>query len=867
MVPGVASMSMTWSPDISLYTGAANLNIPLYNLEYYNYNLPLGLSYNYNGLKYSDRASIIGLHWGINIPVISRNIVDKDDFNEEKGYFFVKESERNKDKSDMPDIFSLNLPEGSVKFIFPARGDSRVVLRVAEILYEDSPNFVITYDTQTKVISVTTDKGHTYTFDVFVYTKCDIETNPSSNVPSETYISSWYLSKIVLENRQEIVFNYSTYTQKISSQSANLGITMYYNPFTGTAVTNPYTSISTMKTDEIILNEIVWNHGKINFQYTTREDLTTVSGVLNSYKLSKINIYDKSNVLVNHFVLDHSYFNSTSSLSKRLRLDKLVDYGNSISNIPKTHVFQYSSQILPEYNSNILHFGYDSVNVSSAALMKVKYPTGLTTEFQYQNNDYNTSSSSNSSTPNFKHLGARVSAINNYDRTNQLISKKVYEYRKEDNTSSGLVLARSNNIYVATGLYFFGTSNNWFPPIYQSEILGYSDIFTYEIIPGSSTINGGVRYKFVNNPSPYYYFLPGAQADYDFRNGRMTEETVYEGDNINSLREIKYVKYITEDFKINNYHIQMYLLIPGTTSPVQQASNYIKAYKSRKDRIWTEHFKYLNGVRTTSYGNTSELLYPDLFHDYRDFLPIRSAVFTVTMDRFTIFNYAYNYSGSSTTSAIPGLVRRAKSTVVEQITYDNTNKVIGAQFTNFGLYNNLIRPSEFYNLETTVPLTNYTATTLGSNGIGQMDPNYKLRLKDFKYDVYGNLIESTEKGLTTCYIYGYYGKYLLAKVENASYAQVLQAIGGQTVVNSLDLHTTSTTTVQTALNLLRATLTNAHITTYTYKPLVGVESIKDSKGLVEHYIYDEFNRLQVVKDNEQNILKTYKYNYEGPSTL
>jgi YD repeat-containing protein len=64
------------------------------------------------------------------------------------------------------------------------------------------------------------------------------------------------------------------------------------------------------------------------------------------------------------------------------------------------------------------------------------------------------------------------------------------------------------------------------------------------------------------------------------------------------------------------------------------------------------------------------------------------------------------------------------------------------------------------------------------------------------------------------------------------------------------------------LNKLR-TVANCMATTYTYKPLVGVTSETDPNGKTIFYEYDTFNRLVLIKDKDNNILKKFCYNYAG----
>lgn len=51
------------------------------------------------------------------------------------------------------------------------------------------------------------------------------------------------------------------------------------------------------------------------------------------------------------------------------------------------------------------------------------------------------------------------------------------------------------------------------------------------------------------------------------------------------------------------------------------------------------------------------------------------------------------------------------------------------------------------------------------------------------------------------------------------------------------------------------------ITTYIHKPLVGVTSVTDPKGDTQTYHYDNFNRLEFVKDKDGNVLSENEYHY------
>lgn len=57
----------------------------------------------------------------------------------------------------------------------------------------------------------------------------------------------------------------------------------------------------------------------------------------------------------------------------------------------------------------------------------------------------------------------------------------------------------------------------------------------------------------------------------------------------------------------------------------------------------------------------------------------------------------------------------------------------------------------------------------------------------------------------------------------------------------------------------------AQMSSYTYKPVVGLTTMNDPNSEVTYYEYDGLERLKNIKDYQGNIVKNYQYNYVDPN--
>lgn len=142
-------------------------------------------------------------------------------------------------------------------------------------------------------------------------------------------------------------------------------------------------------------------------------------------------------------------------------------------------------------------------------------------------------------------------------------------------------------------------------------------------------------------------------------------------------------------------------------------------------------------------------------------------------------------------------------------------------------------------------------TAKGSNPL-------ETRLEFHDYDKTGNILElSKADDVHIAYIWGYGNTIPVAQISNATYTQIKNLNGFGTPFTGTDL---ALTTAQE--NSLRS-LPNTQVVTMTYDPVFGMVSQTDPNNKTNHFVYDAFGRLKLLKDFEQNIVSKNIYHYKG----
>ena len=193
----------------------------------------------------------------------------------------------------------------------------------------------------------------------------------------------------------------------------------------------------------------------------------------------------------------------------------------------------------------------------------------------------------------------------------------------------------------------------------------------------------------------------------------------------------------------------------------------------------------------------------------------------------------------------PDLHRIAEPIQVESIVKDASGTVIGSS----------IQRTTYRQWTTDLILPEYLKSLKGTASSSATMEN---QVVFHNYDDKGNPLEvSKANGMHIVYIWGYNKTQPIAKIENATYAEV------SSYVSALQLASDNGSLSESSFSNLRSNLSNAMITTFIYKPLIGVSSITDPKGDTVYYEYDDLNRLKFIKDAQGNLLSENQYKYKN----
>ena len=534
--------------------------------------------------------------------------------------------------------------------------------------------------------------------------------------------------------------------------------------------------------------------------------------------------------------------------------------------------------------------------MQSGALKKVTYPTGGSFEIEYQPHQ------AFFKNENFSRIvgGLRVSKTKMYDPVSNKTITKEYLYEKPHSTTeiyptpesliktsticlialhpSGrktFIEARSRIISLFSPHPNLSSINStvWYEKV--TEIYGEGKtIYTYDFKPANTN-----QIVFGDYSTNYYYH----EINYPFYTAPRLLNMTHYGINGNKVQKVKHtystsspnytkgwivlpVKRIFKKLShncITNYYNSDFLC--DTESSPQ--SNTYEIF-SNPIAFGIYFIKYgiitLSSTETVTYSgiNNNDSIVEQISYTYDPSKKYNLRTKTVTDNTGDLKeSYYYPYDNDEIPNkSVLSPDQQSKISLMDQKNYKTTVVQKTLEKGDSTLYSKIAGFTNISgNPDLFLPETDYFRTC----AINTFEP----RVRYHKYDSKGNpACVSYEGGPMIVYIWGYKGQYPVAKIETTSnlssfYTTVTNAIG-TTNTNTLNGNPTDKM-VRTIFTNLRANskMTNAFITSYTYKPLVGMTSETDPSGRTIFYEYDDFSRLIRVKDDAGKILKEYRYNY------
>lgn len=759
--------------------------------------------------------------------------------------------------------------------------------------------------------TITDENGIVYTFDRAEKTQfysCVNCYNGEANI-------AWYLTKISTpDGGDNIEYQYKT-NVKNKFTTTNYSHTVSHGVLQpGTAVGLPSSeyiftdgtrgdqSNQAVTTFEPILEKIISATTIVEFNYANDR----VDWVDGKYRLISIKVYNKANnSLVKEISLNNNAYFGTSSNNKRLKLNSVSFKGTDGQSV-ENYSFGYEGGELPPYSSFNQDFWgyYNGANNSGLVPAEIDQPVPTVNSAYYWG----------VRTPNYNY--AKVCMLN--EITYPTGGRTVFEY--EPNTAPGII---GNSTYA--GGFRINTITNYstatvskkkytyaqpYFPHYLAELFSNNLIYDRDYSMCSSIIGSSpVRTIVQSSSTTSLAFSNGAPVIY----GIVTE---YDGDLTTNNGKTEYVYMPPDEFRpepwkatygtfcYDNGAYESKLI--SKTVFKKSGSSYIPVSEELNTYTKLRDNEFSTGahVMKTSY----DLSGTDSHYDFGyQFGSCCSGCLPQYINYFSYVDSKAQEKVFLLTQTIEKQFKPDGSEGINNITqlwYSNPNHLFltektkisskGEAFKTYYQYpqDNPSDPINYYLIQAHIlsPLreiqdykttnflrsskTNYNSFTgtslnmllpssveskVGSN-------NSETRLQFHNYDVNGNLLDvSKANDVHEVYLYGYNAMYPVAKVVGSDYYTV-EGFIDQTILNNATGQYTDQQ-IRTELNKIRTGLISAkaQVTTYTYKPLIGMTSQTDPNGRTTYYEYDAFGRLSFVRDQDNNIIKRYCYNYQGQS--
>jgi YD repeat-containing protein len=854
--------------QVGYYTGIPNISIPLGSVPGRDIAVPISLQYTASGIKVQDVAGSAGLGWNLSaggaITRMVRGLPDGSKPYCEEGANMSYYNNSFGHCDGERDIFYFSMLGRSGQLFLDDNGIPRTMpYQDLDILPGVGPASVGYW-------VITDENGYKYYFGEATGNREEITyyvgNSVSGYTEKETYISTWYLTRILSPNGLQV----ATFTY---AQGSDYEYEMYHDfgidPPGSAQITVTAKNTKIKVKQAKYLSSITTSVASANFFYlNTREDLP------GSRQLSSISLNDQNGIVKERFYLDLDYFTALFGNSIRLRL-KGVKTG--VFTPVTTYAFTYfdppPSGNPSRDNPNFDHFGFFNGNCNASyriaissycnppshptkepgnlsyrqvfLLSDMQTNTGGKTTFQYEDNNGR---------------GVRIKSISNFNGT-ELVGRSTFSY--------------AGPLLYGTPIYNYTETNSddeiWTSSSFRDlfdlagNTVGYNTV-TETFLDGSKIVR-----EFHNTDYPdeaplckkYKQYMPPsntpqyqndissnvppfpARTTRFWMRGLLREQRTYDSQNNLLKRDVMTYGEGNSVATVANNAVVLTGLISGNW-----ATYHVGKYYFHSKPVWltaVESYTYSQANYTDYVVERTAYTYHNTYKTFPS--SISRQVGQGPEEKIT-FRFPVDLTGNGTQPANPsalaeGIWSLYKNHIikpVEKINWyrdwnsgETTWLITWAELMSFNRNSLLDRPLPVssYSLVISEPITGLNpVASLTNNGTEfSFDSRYRL-LESYSFNNSSATLASLQdpNGITTAYQW----------FNNTLPSSVIVNPG-----------------------------TGQFKKDYTYNSITGTTRITDENGRNTNYEYDnDFGRLLRVRDHDNNILTRYRYHIKDePETL
>lgn len=548
-------------------------------------------------------------------------------------------------------------------------------------------------------------------------------------------------------------------------------------------------------------------------------------------------------------------------------------------------------------------------NMQACMLKKITYPTGGTVEFKYNSHKYHLDGANNIAG------GLRINEIISSSENDTIFKK--FEYLTTTGNSSGkLIDMPMFASCIAYGAYNFipsyhrWDSSDWLEATKFNSVnnclgntkgssVGYTRV--KEFIEGNGSVeyyyslpaSFGEEYSGVDaNENPIYqrsgtgvtenideyqhiihndltnpfisnvchYPFP-SNPNYDFCRGVLEKEVYFKEGGLTPIKKVEYT--YTKDEEISHNKIYGF------------ESKFVKKAIESGWKVYVckyGGFYYLSawmhptGKRQVDYFENNDSLVVTTDYEYNSSVHKQlSKIETYTSNSFERKSAEFLYPSDINTGTYATMKNmNILSPVVEKIIRKNNN-VIDSYLTTFKTVNSIPVEDELYKAEISSLSTNFNSFDGTS-----MDNSYanNPEIEYLNYDSDGNCLKmKVVGGLYKYFIRGYDDSRIVAQITTNISSLNLNSIRNNIASKKFsesDLCSLIVNDINYLEGQLNTYINNSsyQVELYTYKPLVGITSHTDVKGVSTFYEYDDFGRLISIRNDDKKLVESYEYHFK-----